>query len=161
MLVCVNVLFRGARFFGIKRQLLRLAGARIAHNVRVMGPIYFNPITHLDIGEGTWVGRDFRIEGNGDVTIGTRCDIAPSVFLSTGSHGIGKEERRAGCGYNAPILIGDGCWIGVRVTILSGVTVAKGCVLAAGAVVTKSGEANGLYGGVPAQRLRELEVENT
>ncbi|MBR1536811.1 MAG: hypothetical protein IJ630_07725 [Treponema sp.] len=46
-------------------------------------------------------------------------------------------------------------WIGANVTILDGVTVASGCVLAAGSVVTKSTEPNGVYAGVPARRIKE------
>lgn len=53
--------------------------------------------------------------------------------------------------------VGDGCWIGANATILPGVTVAPGCVIAAGAVVTKDTEPDGLYAGVPARRVRDLD----
>jgi acetyltransferase-like isoleucine patch superfamily enzyme len=54
------------------------------------------------------------------------------------------------------VRIGNGCWIGAGVTILPGVTIGEGCVIGAGSVVTRSTEANGLYVGMPARRVREL-----
>lgn len=51
----------------------------------------------------------------------------------------------------------DGCWLGGNVTVLPGVTIGRGCVIAAGAVVTKSCDPNGLYAGVPARRIRDLD----
>jgi maltose O-acetyltransferase len=52
------------------------------------------------------------------------------------------------------VRIGDRCWIGARATILPGVSIGDGTVVAAGAVVTKDCEPDALYAGVPARRLR-------
>ena len=74
----------------------------------------------------------------------------------TSSHKIGGEERRAGSNTVAPIYIGKGVWIGANVTILPGVTIGDGCIIAAGAVVNKNCEANSLYAGVPAVKVKTL-----
>ena len=66
----------------------------------------------------------------------------------------GRHARRAGQPTVAPIVVGDGCWIGTRATLLPGVTVAPGCIVAAGAVLTRDTRPNGLYGGVPAVLLQ-------
>ncbi|WP_372495087.1 acyltransferase [Nocardioides pinisoli] len=50
----------------------------------------------------------------------------------------------------------NGAWIGAAVTVLPGVTIGPGCVVAAGSVVTADCQANGLYAGVPARRIRDL-----
>ncbi|MDE6864117.1 MAG: hypothetical protein K2J41_07020 [Eubacterium sp.] len=50
-----------------------------------------------------------------------------------------------------------GCWICIDSTILPGVTVEDGCVIAAGSIVTKSTYPNGLYAGAPAQRIKDLD----
>jgi maltose O-acetyltransferase len=47
----------------------------------------------------------------------------------------------------------------MNVTVLPGVTVGAGCVIAAGAVVASDLQPNGLYGGVPAKLIQELDVE--
>jgi maltose O-acetyltransferase len=57
---------------------------------------------------------------------------------------------------NKPVTVGDGCWLGACCIILPGVAIASGCIIAAGAVVSKSTEENGLYAGVPARRIRSL-----
>lgn len=56
---------------------------------------------------------------------------------------------------SAPIVIGNHVWIGLNVTILKGVTIGDGCMVAAGAVVTKSFPPNYLIGGVPAKIIKE------
>lgn len=61
-----------------------------------------------------------------------------------------------GEGYTFPTLIKDGCWVGANVTIIPGVTIGEGCIIAAGAVVTKNCEPDGLYAGVPAKRIKDL-----
>lgn len=70
---------------------------------------------------------------------------------------MGSSERRAGAGWAKPIHIEDGCWIGARVTVLGGVRIGRGSVVAAGAVVTRDVPENCLVGGVPARLLRQLE----
>ena len=72
------------------------------------------------------------------------------------SHEIGPIEHRAGKGINAPIRIEDGCWIGANVTIMPGVTIAKGCIIGAGTLVTEDTEENGIYVGIPARLIRKL-----
>ena len=54
------------------------------------------------------------------------------------------------------IHIGKGCWIGANALIRPGVDIAAGRVIAAGAVVVKNCDANGLYAGVPARRVKDL-----
>lgn len=62
---------------------------------------------------------------------------------------IGGKEK------SAPIHIGNHVWIGARATILKGVTIGDGAVVAAGAVVNKDVPPNTLVGGVPARIIKE------
>ena len=55
---------------------------------------------------------------------------------------------------NQPVVIEDDVWVGANVTILKGVTIGHGSVVAAGAVVTKSCPPYSIIGGVPAKVLR-------
>ncbi|MEE1084340.1 MAG: DapH/DapD/GlmU-related protein [Paludibacteraceae bacterium] len=77
------------------------------------------------------------------------CFICPS-------HVIGDETKRAGRGTYGNIIIGDGTWIGARSTILSGVSVGKGCIIAAGSIVNKDVPDNTMVGGVPAKIIKRL-----
>ncbi len=67
------------------------------------------------------------------------------------------RRRRAGRSIAAPVVIEPGSWIGARATILGGVTIGEGAVVAAGAVVTRSVPPDTLVGGVPATVIRELD----
>ena len=56
--------------------------------------------------------------------------------------------------HDAHIVIGNDVWLGTGVIVLAGVTIGDGCVVAAGAVVTKDIPAGSIAGGVPARVLR-------
>jgi acetyltransferase-like isoleucine patch superfamily enzyme len=58
------------------------------------------------------------------------------------------------------IKIGNNCWIGSKVTILDGVEIGDGCVIAAGAVVQASFPPNSVIGGVPARILKQRNASN-
>ncbi|QYR20593.1 acyltransferase [Paenibacillus sp. sptzw28] len=83
------------------------------------------------------------------------------VLFCTSSHDPGTKHKRAGKNNGKPIIIGDGSWIGARSIILQGVTVGEGCIIAAGSLVNKDCEPNGLYAGIPAKRIKDLPVEET
>ena len=146
------------RAFGVKRVLLRALGIGVGEGTRVCGRVAFFGGGRVTIGRDCWigVGATFYTAQNGDVTIGDACDIAPEACFHCGSHEVGGRERRAGPGTAAPIAVGDGCWIGTRATLLAGVTVGRGGVVAAGAVVAADQPADTLAGGVPARTLRAL-----
>lgn len=113
----------------------------------------------VTIGRQSFINtRCFFENGLAPVEIGSRCEIAMEVMFCTATHSLGEEYCRAGDVVGLPIKVEDGCWIGTRATILPGVTINQGCVVAAGAVVIKDCEANGLYAGVPARRIKDLPI---
>ena len=153
----INVFLSGTHFFSIKRILLNMCDdICVGQNTRVVGPIFLPIISKLEVGDNTWLGRNFSIEGNGDVKIGSSCDLGPNVSFITGSHLIGDINRRAGEGFNGKIIVEDGSWLGAESTILPNVSIGKGTVVGAASVVTKNLEDNGVYAGNPAKLLRNL-----
>lgn len=137
--------------FRIKRYCLTKyrKGNCIAKTVRIVGPVYSHCI--LSIGNDTFIGSSFRCEGNGHVTIGKKCDIAPQVTILTGTHHIGDSTHRAGKGITTDVIIGDGTWVGACSIILPGIRIGRGCVIGAGSVVTKDVPDNTMAKGVPAR----------
>ncbi|KOF08179.1 hypothetical protein AC739_19530 [Planococcus glaciei] len=113
---------------------------------------------NIKIGKGTTVNGRCYFENLEKIYIGEYCDIAMDVLFCTSTHEFGSKEKRAGKAYGKAIIVENGCWIGARATILPGVTIKEGCVIAAGSVVTKNCEANGLYMGFPAKRVRDLKI---
>ncbi len=152
----INHLLVGNRFWNFKRWILNSVGISVGKGTKIVAPIKIGVCGDLSIGENCWIGKNCCIYGNGRVTIGNNCDLAPNVDFATGTHQVGTHERRAGEGYCESIQIGNGCWIGLKSTILSGVIVGDGTIIGAGAVVTKSFDGDVIIGGVPGSVIRQL-----
>jgi acetyltransferase-like isoleucine patch superfamily enzyme len=144
------------RLFRFKAALLRLRGFQIGHNVRVVSSVKLK-LRYLSVGDNTYISHDTLIEG-GDVLvqIGQNVDIAPRCVILTGTHEIGDSTHRAGKGKSESVIIGNGTWIGAHSTILGGVCIGQGCVIAAGSLVREDIDDNCLVAGVPARVIREL-----
>ncbi len=146
------------RSFGIKRFLARWAGIKVGDRVCINGHTWFFGEGEISIGSDSWIGlkNTFYRTNAASIQIGKNCAIGPDVAFVPGSHEVGGELRRAGKGVGGNIVVEDGCWIGARVTILGGVTISKGSIIAAGAVVCRNVPENSLYAGVPAVLKRTL-----
>lgn len=140
----------------LRGTMLRRAGMAIGADVVVRPRCYFFS-DRLTLGDGSLVNIGCHIGNREAVEIGRNTWLAFEVMILTTSHEVGGHNRRAGEGTAQPVRIGDGCWIGARAVILPGVTVSDGCVIAAGAMVRDDCASDGLYGGVPARRLRDLD----
>ena len=92
------------------------------------------------------------------ISIGDFVGFGPQVMLITGAHQIGEAACRLGPLDPKPIHIGNGAWLGARCTILPGVTIGDGAVIAAGSLVAKDVPPNTLVGGVPAKQIRQVET---
>ena len=156
-LYLVNKVYVGAAHFEKKRKLLNSIGMNIGANTKVVGPI--ECLGTLIVGENCWIGKNFKVNGNGCVTIGNNCDIGPEVTFNTGGHEIGCSTRRAGKGCLFSQTVGSGTWIGGRSTILNNANIGKSCVIASCACVVKDVSDNSLVGGVPARLIRSLSDE--
>lgn len=145
-----------SRFYPFKRFLLRLFGVKIGKLSRVMF-IQVQGVS-LKIGNDTFIGDGTVFKGGieSSVTIGNSCDISSNVNFITGTHEIGTVERAAGKGYSKDIVVEDGVWIGFGATILGGVLLGKGCIVAAGSVVTESIPSGVLVAGVPAKIKKKI-----
>jgi acetyltransferase-like isoleucine patch superfamily enzyme len=132
----------------------RLAGFRIAPRARVAGPLTLRGrgdiYRRLTIGERTYVNSPAHIDLSAPVRIGARCAIGHHLVLITTNHALGPARARAGALERLPVTIGDGVWVGARVTILPGVRIGDGAFVAAGSVVTRDVPPNARVGGNPA-----------
>lgn len=113
------------------------------------------------IGNDVFINHDCRFYSYRNeasfIQIEDNVTIAMGVTFCTQTHKIGGAECRASKGTStAPIIVEQGSWIGSNVTVLPGVRVGRGCVIAAGAVVTNDCIENGMYAGVPAKLKKVL-----
>lgn len=139
----------------LRMSLLGRAGLENADQVIIVGGARIVAPADLRIGPGSIINEEVFID-RGPVTLGRNVYIGPRAVIITAHHSIGGPEQRAGDGAPAPVTVGDGTWIGANATILPNVTIGSGCIIAAGAVVTKNCEPNGVYAGVPARRIKDL-----
>lgn len=140
----------------LRWRLLKVLGLN-AERCHVSPGVIFDRPANVTLGRNAWVQEGVRFAGTDRVALGQNVAVATGALFLTATHAIGDPSRRCHPRLvSQPIIVEDGCWIGARVTILPGVTVRSGCVIAAGALVTKDCAANGLYAGVPAQRIRDL-----
>lgn len=103
---------------------------------------------NLIIGEHSVVNDGCRLDSRGGLTIGSNVCIASEAVILTASHDPRSPSFE---GTNRPVCVKDYVWVGLRALILPGVTLGKGCVVAAGAVVTKSVAPGDTVAGVPAR----------
>lgn len=119
------------------------------------GDIY----SRLEVGYGSRFNVGCFLNLGERITVGRHVGFGHQVMILTETHAVGSPSYRAGTSSTKPVTIGDGCWIGARATILPGVTIGKGAVVAAGAMVTKDVRPNTLVGGVPARELKQLRAD--
>lgn len=149
------------RCFSLKRKLLRLAGARIGHNVRCASSIRAFVGGSLKIGANTWVGHEVLfVGGDASIDIGSDCDIAPRVSFITGTHKVNNSGPKvAGEGHSLPIKVGNGCWLCTGAILLGGTVIGNHSIVAAGAVVRGEFAPYSLIGGVPARVIGDLHQD--
>ena len=115
----------------------------------------------VTIGKNVFINHNCSFYSHNDdssnICIEDGVTIAMGVTVCTHTHNIGCSERRAEVGtVTKPIVIGEGTWIGANATICPGVSVGKGCVIAAGSIVISDCLENGLYAGNPASLKKVL-----
>jgi len=117
---------------------------------------FFQPWT-VNIGKNTFIGNDAFLDGRESVYIGDNVNIASEVRIYTMEHDIESDTFE---GTGGPVHIHDRVYIGARVTILPGVKVGEGAVVASGAVVTRDVEPWTMVGGIPAKFIKNRKKVN-
>ena len=118
--------------------------------------LYAGPGGTLEVGDDTFVNNGTILSASTHIRLGDRVNIAPHcVLIDNDFHG---TADRSAPPKMAPIVLEDDVWLGTRVTVLKGVTIGRGSVIASGSVVTKDIPPGVLAGGVPARVLKRLEA---
>ena len=113
--------------------------------------------THFAGGHVTFVNFDCVFLDTSPIYIGEDVFIGPKCVLACAGHPINSEQRRTEpLTQSKPIHIGNNVWLGASVTVIGGVTIGDGSVIAAGAVVTKDIPAGVVAGGVPCKVIRPI-----
>ncbi len=119
-------------------------------------PIYCAYGSHTSIGAGCWFNTGTTLIDDAEIRIGDRVLFGPYVTITTAGHPIDPGLRSTGAQFSAVVTIEDEAWLGANVTVLPGVTIGRGSVVAAGAVVTANVPPMTVVAGVPARIVRSI-----
>ena len=110
------------------------------------------------VGVNSVINEKCRLDNRGGLTIGDNVSISAEVCIITADHDLQSPDFE---GRLRQVVIEDYVFIGTRAMILPGVTLGKGCAVAAGAIVTKNVSPFTIVAGVPAKpighRIENLE----
>lgn len=135
----------------------QLIGAPVDESFGLFPPFYADCGKNIHIGKQVFINMGCKFQDQGGIYIGDGALIGHNVVLATLNHAKSPNDR--GTMIPAPIHIGKHVWIGSNSTILPGVTIGDGAIVAAGAVVSHDVPENTIVAGVPAAIIREISEE--
>jgi acetyltransferase-like isoleucine patch superfamily enzyme len=167
----------------LRAGLLRLRGARLGYGTRVGFGCTFRrpgqlvagervqfernvfikivePRARLEIGASTFIGFNCELDVAHGLEIGQSVLIGPGCFITDHNHRHAADRFIAeqGC-VSAPVTLHDDVWLGAHVVVLPGVTIGKGAIAGAGAVVTRDVPPMAIVAGAPARQIGSRSAE--
>ena len=129
----------------------------IGNDVRICGHVYIDAAYgFVEIGNDVYIGSYTIIGGHGGCKIGDDCQIASYCYFIAANHKFDRADQLIRLqDYSIEgIDIGQDCWFGNGATVLDGVTIGNGCVIAAKGVVTKDAKPYSVLAGIPTKVIR-------
>ena len=131
-----------------------LTGRPVPESFRLFPPFYSDFGKNIHIGENVFINSCCCFQDQGGIHIGDGCLIGHRATIATINHGIDPEERQI---HNvAAVRLGAKVWLGSNVTILPGIRIGDGAIVAAGSVVTREVESRTVVAGNPARKIRDI-----
>ena len=148
--------------YWIRHIWMRIMGVKLGKGSSLLRHVHFLCPWNVYIGDHTIINSFCQLDGRGlaKIYIGNNVDIAQETNIWTLEHDPNSDNHQTRGG---DVIVEDNVWISSRVTILPGVHIGKGAVVASGAVVTKDVPEKAIVGGVPAKiignRTNELSYK--
>lgn len=115
-----------------------------------------NRRNRVSIGARTLVNRGSCLDGRSGLRIGDDVSISPEVAILTTQHDVNDQDFSL---QGRPVTIEDHVWIGMRAMVMPGVTIGRGAIVAAGAVVTRDVAPRDIVAGVPARTVGRRAID--
>ena len=139
----------------IRKLFSQLIGQPVDDTFTMFPPFYTDFGKNINVGKNVFINSCCCFQDQGGITIGDNTLIGHNVILATLNHDFSPNKRSIL--HPSPIVMGKNVWIGSRATILSGVTIGDGAIVAVGSVVTKNVPSNKVVAGVPAKVIKDVE----
>jgi maltose O-acetyltransferase len=143
----------GKLFNGLRVLILRRIFP-IGQNTKLQSGIYVGNGKDIQIGSFSRINENVKLD---NVKIGDYVMIAPGVTILGKMHNtesLSTPMVLQGEKKFEQTIISDNVWIGTNAVILPGLNIESGCIIAAGAVLTKNTQVNGVYAGIPAKLIK-------
>ena len=145
----------------IRTRWLSASCAKVGKNLVLREGVKFRGAKGLTIGNNVGMNDDVWINASGKVEIGDNVLIGPKTIIHSANHRY-KDPTipiRLQGHTHGKVIVENDVWIGAGVIILPGVQLGKGCVIAAGRVVTKNVAPYTVIAGVPARKIGERKLK--
>lgn len=139
--------------------MTELTGANVDDSFNLFPPFYTDCGKNIRFGKRVFLNSGCKFQDQGGITIGDDVLIGHNCVIATLNHAINPDAR--GDMMPSPVIIGNKVWIGANATILPGVTIGDGAIVAAGAVVIRDVAPCTVVAGVPARVIRSLTENNS
>jgi acetyltransferase-like isoleucine patch superfamily enzyme len=136
--------------------LMRLLKAKIGKKVGLYRGFEVRSPWKLAVGNSTIIGHGALLDARMGLTIGNNVNLSNEVMIWTLHHDYNSPDFAQ---IGKPVIIEDYVWLCSRAIILPGVTIGKGAVVAAGAVVNRNVEPYTVVAGVPAKPVAKRNTE--
>lgn len=138
----------------IRRFLCKRIFKRAGKNINIEHGAFFASGRDIEIGDNSGIGLNCRV--NGPLKIGNDVMMGPDVMIFTQNHKYDRLDipMRLQTDPKKLVVIEDDVWLAARVIVLPGVTIHKGAIVGAGAVVTKDVPEYAVVGGNPARIIK-------
>lgn len=131
-----------------------LIGKPVGEDFAMFPPFHTDFGLNISFGKGVFVNSGCSFQDQGGITVGDGTLIGHQVTVATVNHDMDPSNR--GSMTFGPVAIGRNVWIGDHASVLPGVTIGDGSVVAAGAVVTRDVPPMTVVAGVPARAIRTI-----
>lgn len=140
----------------IRKLMSELTGKEVDETFGMFPPFYTDCGKNIHMGKNVFINSGCHFQDQGGIYIDDGSLIGHEVVIATLNHDLNPTHRADL--YPQPVYIGKSVWIGAHATILPGVHIGDGAVVAAGAVITKDVPARTVVGGVPGKIIKEISA---
>ncbi len=144
-------------FFGWRRLLLRLFGAKIGRNARISPSVKVWAPWNLNVGDEAAIAHDVDCYCVDQITIGHHATVSQYTFLCTASHDLADPHMRLITG---PITIADQAWVCAGAFVGMGLLIGEGAVIGAMSVVIKPVDPWTIVAGNPAKFIKQRQLHD-